>query len=52
MKKIIILLLLPIYIIGILASCGDDIFPKEDPYKRAKEKHKFFRCKINVYGIL
>jgi len=46
-KKIVIFLLLPIYLIGILASCGDDYFPKEDPYKRAKEKHKFFRCKIN-----
>lgn len=35
-----------LFLLGLLFSaCG--LFEPEDPYKRAKEIHRFFRCKVN-----
>jgi len=46
MKHKIIVISVVVLIATVLSSCGD-LFPIGDSYKKAKENHKFFRCKIN-----
>lgn len=45
MKKISPFFLTILIFLIILSSCG--VLEKEDPYKKAKEKHRFFLCKVN-----